>query len=435
MGASRQRCGVEGIENVEAPCNIDNGTRARYSWSQLCRFLLTGPSTGSAREQMLWNKKRAPAESAPGPGAASQRPNDSPDTSSKALDVLTTLLRLYGQYCFDTDTIDASVAQADCNAWATRISLADGRPSVEGGIERAPQPAPGPFRDWAGLVGFVQERRRSESEYVVRSLRSFREAILCFAECLGQTLGDERASDARIEQQLGTLSTALEARDPRRIGAEAQRVVEAVRRAIANRRQRELEQTGLLGARLQDLREELAEARKKADVDALTQLSNRAAFDQHVRHLASLGGLLGEAPCLILADLDHFKTINDNYGHPAGDEVLRQVSRCLSRTFLRKQDFVCRYGGEEFAAVLIDTTLSQAQILSERLLENVRGLMIQHAEHEIRPTASLGLAALGPGENASDWLARADAALYRAKHAGRDRLALAPANGLHVRAE
>jgi diguanylate cyclase (GGDEF)-like protein len=383
---------------------------------------------------MLWNKKRAP-EAAPGPCNAPQRPNDSPDTSNKALDVLTTLLRLYGQYCFDTDTVDASVAQAECNAWATRISLADGRPPVAGGVELPLQPAPGPFRDWGGLVGFLQERRRSESEYVVRSLHSFREAILCFAECLGHTLGDERASDARIEQQLGTLSTALATRDPRRIGAEAQRVVEAVRQAIANRRQRELEQTRLLGARLQDLREELAEARKKAEVDALTQLSNRAAFDQHVRHLASLGGLLGEAPCLILADLDHFKSINDNYGHPAGDEVLRQVSRCLSRTFLRKHDFVCRYGGEEFAAVLIDTTLQQAQMLSERLLENVRGLVIQHAEHQIRPTASLGLAALGPGENASDWLARADAALYCAKHAGRDRLAVAPANAPHVRSD
>ncbi len=398
-------------------------------------FFYWRASFGICAEQMLWNKKRTRTEAAPGPGHVSPRPNDSPDPSDKALDVLTTLLRLYGEYCFDTDTVDANVARAECNAWATRISLAEGRPPAEGGFEAPAQPPPGPFRDWGGLVGFLQQKRRSEIEYIVRSLRSFREAILCFAECLGRTLGDEQASDARIERQLGTLSSALETRDPQRIGAEAQRVVEAVRHAMANRRQRELEQTRLLGARLQDLREELAEARKKAEVDALTQLSNRAAFDQHVRHLASLGGLLGEAPCLLLADLDHFKSINDNYGHPAGDEVLRQVSGCLSRTFLRKHDFVCRYGGEEFAAVLIDTTLAQAQMLSERLLENVRSLIIPYDDRQICPTASLGLAALGPGETASDWLARADAALYRAKHGGRDRLAVAPANAPRVRAE
>jgi len=252
-------------------------------------------------------------------------------------------------------------------------------------------------------------------------MRSFREAILCFADCLGKTLGEEQKADAVIEAQLGTLSKALLTRDPLRICAEAQIVVDTVKSSIDARRKREVEQSRALGERLKGLREELAEARKKAEVDALTQLSNRAAFDAHLANLASLGKLLGEAPCLMLADLDHFKSINDNYGHPAGDEVLRQVSRCLSRTFLRKHDFVSRYGGEEFAAVLIDTTLAQGEMLAKRLVNNVRALSIAIAPHEIRPTISIGLAALRPGESCASWLARADAALYRAKRAGRDR--------------
>jgi diguanylate cyclase (GGDEF)-like protein len=127
---------------------------------------------------------------------------------------------------------------------------------------------------------------------------------------------------------------------------------------------------------------------------------------------------------LILADLDHFKSINDNYGHPAGDEVLRQVSHCLSRTFLRKHDFVSRYGGEEFAAVLIDTTLAQGEMLSRRLVDNVRALTIRVGSHEIPTTISVGLAALTPGEGSANWLARADSALYRAKRAGRNRHAV-----------
>ena len=83
-----------------------------------------------------------------------------------------------------------------------------------------------------------------------------------------------------------------------------------------------------------------------------------------------------------------------------------------------------RYGGEEFAAVLIDTTLPQAEMLSRRLVDNVRALEMRHGSQEIRATISLGVAALGPGESSASWLARADAALYRAKRGGRDRYEL-----------
>jgi diguanylate cyclase len=182
-----------------------------------------------------------------------------------------------------------------------------------------------------------------------------------------------------------------------------------------------------LGQTLRELRDELSEARRKAEVDALTQLSNRAAFDNYLEHLASLGLLLGEAPWLFLIDLDHFKVINDTHGHPAGDEVLRQVSHCLSRVFLRKQDFICRYGGEEFAVLLLDTTLEQARDLAQRLLSMTRDLVVRHGEAEICVTVSMGLAVFDATEPAARWVARADDALYRAKNAGRDRYELATA--------
>ena len=359
---------------------------------------------------MLWNRKGKASSSGTAPVSIEE--DHTPEPAEKSLDVLSTLLRLYGKYAFDTDTAEATQTAAECDSWATRIAL---------GSSRADAAQSGSGRDWPGLIGFVQEQRRSESDYVVRSMRSFREAILCFADCLGKTLGEEQKADAVIEAQLGTLSKALLTRDALRICAEAQIVVDTVKSSIDARRKREVEQSRALGERLKGLREELAEARKKAEVDALTQLSNRAAFDAHLANLASLGKLLGEAPCLMLADLDHFKSINDNHGHPAGDEVLRQVSRCLSRTFLRKHDFVSRYGGEEFAAVLIDTTLAQGEMLAKRLVNNIRALSIVIPPHEIRPTISIGVAALRPGESCASWLARADAALYAAKRAGRDR--------------
>ena len=367
---------------------------------------------------MLWNKKGKTSTGV----AARVAPADEPtsESSDRALDVLTTLLKLYGKYAFDTDGAEASQTEAQCNEWATRISLGAPRPADADEGEPAKV-----ARDWPGLISYMQGQRRDESEYVVRSMTHFREAILCFADCLGRTLGEEHKNDQAIGKQLDTLSRALETRDTALICSEAQQVVQSVRHTMSARRQREVEQAQALGERLRALREELAEARKKAEVDALTQLSNRAAFDEHVSHLASLGSLLGEAPCLILADIDHFKSINDNHGHPAGDEVLRRVSQCLSRTFLRKHDFVSRYGGEEFAALLIDTTLAQGEMLSRRLVDNVRALQIELGGKALPLTISVGLAALAPGENAASWIARADAALYRAKRAGRNRYELA----------
>ena len=388
---------------------------------------------------MLWRKKKSGDVPAPDSTLVETRAgSDAPEPSQKALDAVTVLVRLYGKHAFDTDMADASSIEARCDEWATRISLGAPRPrpleteqdaeeaaALESAKARSALASAG-FRDWPGLIAFIRDQRRTESEYVVRSLGGFRDAILCFAGCLGKTIAAEQKSDARLDERIGTLRRAIDTRDATRVVSEAERVVDAVREAMQARRQREIEEIRLLGEHVRELREELSLARKQAEIDALTQLSNRAAFDTQLMHLVSLGVLLGQSPWLMIVDLDHFKAINDNYGHPAGDEVLRQVSHCLSRTFLRKQDVVSRYGGEEFAVLLLDTTPEQMTALAERLLECVRELTVRHAAHEMKITLSAGLAALRPGESASSWLGRADAALYRAKHEGRDDYRIEP---------
>ena len=365
---------------------------------------------------MLWKKKKAPEGSVDTASPAESGSLEPRSPSDKALDVVVALLRQYGKHAFDTDIAEAETVAARCEDWATRISI--GTPRRDGsGTSSAPG---GAFRDWTGLLAFWREQRSGESEFVVRTLGSYREAILSFAACLGKTIVEERESDARLAERLGTLRRAIASRDPERVVSEAEAVARAVREVMDLRRRREDEDLRLLGEHVRELRLELSEVRKKAEMDSLTQLSNRAALDAHVGHLVSLSALLAEPPLLLLADLDHFKTVNDTYGHPVGDEVLRQVSHCLSRTFLRKQDFVARYGGEEFATVLLDTTAEQAQRLAERLMEGVRALVVQYGGRELQVTLSLGLAALHPGDTASSWLARADAALYRAKRDGRN---------------
>lgn len=365
---------------------------------------------------MLWKKKKAPEGAVDTASSAESGSLEPRSPSDKALDVVVAMLRQYGKHAFDTDTAEAETVTGRCEDWATRISIGTSRRD-ESGTSSAPGAA---FRDWTGLLAFWREQRSGESEFVVRTLGSYREAILRFAACLGKTIVEERESDARLDERLGTLRRAIQSHDPERVVSEAEAVARAVRDVMDQRRRREDEDLRLLGEHVRELRLELSEVRKKAEMDSLTQLSNRAALDAHVGHLVSLSALLGQPPLLLLADLDHFKTVNDTYGHPVGDEVLRQVSHCLSRTFLRKQDFVARYGGEEFATVLLDTTTEQAQRLADRLMDGVRALVVQHGGHELQVTLSLGLTALHPGETASSWLARADTALYRAKRDGRN---------------
>jgi diguanylate cyclase (GGDEF)-like protein/PAS domain S-box-containing protein len=155
--------------------------------------------------------------------------------------------------------------------------------------------------------------------------------------------------------------------------------------------------------------------------DVLTGLANRRAFiDTLERHLAQ-----GRPGCVALFDLDHFKSVNDRYGHPAGDAVLRRFAK-LAEQAVRGGDLVARIGGEEFAVLLAGASKAQAARVCERLRRSLSDEPIATAIGGplVRVTASCGVAAID-GRSAADILAAADTALYRAKRMGRDRLSLA----------
>ncbi len=126
-------------------------------------------------------------------------------------------------------------------------------------------------------------------------------------------------------------------------------------------------------------------------------------------------------PALLLLDIDHFKAVNDQHGHPVGDAVLREVGRRLQDT-LRASDVLSRIGGEEFMVALPGATLDEALGLAERLRSAIAATPVRHDPLQLPVSVSLGVALLGPGESLEQLLARADAALYRAKHGGRNRV-------------
>lgn len=165
-----------------------------------------------------------------------------------------------------------------------------------------------------------------------------------------------------------------------------------------------------------ELRQSRRRFRVLAHTDPLTGVSNRRHFDDSAERLRRSDAT--RPPVLLLLDVDHFKLINDQLGHPAGDRALRLVGRCVQEA-LREGDLAARLGGDEFALVLPGATLPQAMAVAERIVER---LQQQSPEHRLPVlSVSFGMVLMQAAESLSDALNRADRALYEAKRQGRSR--------------
>jgi diguanylate cyclase (GGDEF)-like protein len=170
------------------------------------------------------------------------------------------------------------------------------------------------------------------------------------------------------------------------------------------------------------LKEAHEKARAAALEDDLTGLHNRRAFFELGNQLLKQSRRNGSPLAIIMFDLDHFKQINDNHGHEAGDEVLRHIGQLLEGN-VREADIAARIGGEEFAILLADAQTAQASEMAERLLGIMQKTPVRYRDVRIRPTASFGISALHPEEpNLENLLARADSAMYESKALGRGRV-------------
>lgn len=155
-----------------------------------------------------------------------------------------------------------------------------------------------------------------------------------------------------------------------------------------------------------------------ATVDMLTQVTNRFEFDKMLGHSIAVSKRYNRALSVLLVDIDHFKLINDNFGHLVGDEILKSFSKLL-RQQIRQSDIVARWGGEEFIILLPDTSLSSAITMADALRQRIE---VNPFESVGNITCSIGVAEFNAIEEADDLLRRADENLYRAKHSGRNRV-------------
>ncbi len=295
--------------------------------------------------------------------------------------------------------------------------------------------------DTADLVAVMRGRLEAEKMELEAFLKQLTEGLREIDAGLQDTArlhADSHEEGSRLDdavgREVGTIEDALAGGDLAGIKAAVQASLhnirshmEAFRTSQARRAERAEQQLDELTQRLsameretEQLRSQLAEEHLRALRDPLTGVPNRLAYMDRIQAELARADRYGNPLCLMVWDVDHFKQVNDRYGHQAGDKVLRVLAQTLVRR-MRASDFIARYGGEEFVVLLPETRLDDARRIAEDLRQTVAGLDFHYRQEPVPITASCGLTEYRKGDVPESIFARADGALYRAKQAGRNR--------------
>jgi len=334
-------------------------------------------------------------------------------------------------------TYAGDVLRVECSS--TGIRLQDGSTGIL--VE---------YRDMTGQLAAEQERRRQEQLYrglventtgvlfTTDAESHFVTANRTCLELLGVTIHELRSKTLPDLIHPDHEPRLLEAREERNVGRNVNSFVLPLRTADGSCRWLDLDlhsvfddEQRLLGMQgfghdVTDEHEEREQLLQAASTDGLTGLANRRHFDEFLSQQVAAATRYGSPLSLVTLDLDHFKHLNDRYGHLAGDDVLRAVARSLASTG-RESDLVARHGGEEFALVLPQTDAAGALRVAERAADAVRAVEVQHEGAVLHVTASFGVATFDQNthRDAVGLLQAADRAVYEAKHAGRNTVRVA----------
>jgi diguanylate cyclase (GGDEF)-like protein len=334
------------------------------------------------------------------------------------MDALAGILRDFGKHGFDLAKQDARRTRAVFDQWAQHVVLGSEAPGQKGPVSALAQ------RHFAELRAFFQSHRKTEQAEVNASQDALRDVVWNFVASLNRVTHEDQQDDVKVGGSLTRLASAVDSADTQDIRRLALDAIREVNTVLATRKERQARQVADLAARLETLGTQLEVARRESTTDALTHLFNRRAFDDQLPRVSELAKLRGCQAAMLIIDLDHFKKVNDTWGHPAGDAVIRVLAHECIRVFKRKGDFVARYGGEEVVVLLTDLQPVEAVAQADKLREVLAAQPIAWEGATLQVTCSIGVAAWKKDEPPAQWLARADAALYRAKDTGRNRVSL-----------
>ena len=294
--------------------------------------------------------------------------------------------------------------------------------------------------DLATLMLAITDSGQHEFEAYLQQLNERLESFQSNLQAASDGHADNRSAaremDTQIREQVdGLQSSVQEAADLDDLKHVLENHLEGLLGTMDQHQKQRDEREQEVAARLQSLaervahmeqealgyREHLEEQRQKALLDPLTGLPNRAAWSERLEHEVREWQQHGNILLLAMLDLDHFKRINDNYGHLAGDKVLKIIASVL-RKRLRGTDFIARFGGEEFVLLMPDTSPINGAQLLDTLRASIEACPFHFKGERVTITISIGFTAFKPGEHSDLVLKRADQALYRAKNAGRNRV-------------
>jgi diguanylate cyclase (GGDEF)-like protein len=330
-----------------------------------------------------------------------------------ALDTLSSVFQTLGDQSFplDTDT-DPHLFPRECAEFVRHIENGEAVPT-----RSIPRSADGQ-REWPLLRNFFNERRREERRFVLERIGNYREVVEELIAGLRHIGERDNDTQKRVSMSLSIMEQAVDSGELTRIEAALKTTLERVRETFEEQRRGYEQQLRELNERMSSLRQDLVAAREEMQRDSLTDAYNRGAFDKAISQALNLHFMLQQPVTLVMIDCDRFKEINDSYGHSAGDQVLRAFGECLARSFIRKSDFVARYGGDEFAVILNETNADSAAKIVRRFVDSVARIDVPGGDEGISLTCSVGYTELHESDTVETLLQRADKALYAVKSRG-----------------
>ena len=332
-----------------------------------------------------------------------------------ALDTLGSVIRVMGDEAFPLDQeVDPAVFQAKCAQFAGHVENGAAVPAYD--ISQSADGA----REWSQVRRFFADRRRAEKSFVTERLHNYRDVVEDLIASLRQIGARDQATEGRVRESLSRVEEAVNSGKLQAVKNALVQTVEQVTTTFEQQKREYEAQLGELNSRMSTLRQDLVAAREEMKRDPLTDAYNRGAFDTAIEQSLNLHFVLNQPVTLVMIDLDNFKQVNDNYGHAAGDAVLCTVSECLERSFIRKGDLVARYGGDEFAVILNDTSAANSTRLIERFLQQAAEISIPDTSDELGVSCSAGYTEVHSGDSVASLIKRADSALYEAKAAGKN---------------
>jgi diguanylate cyclase (GGDEF)-like protein len=239
-------------------------------------------------------------------------------------------------------------------------------------------------RDWNGVIRAVTEQRREEHRHVTGSINELRDALWACVETVHNAVKIDQKTGATTNEQMDKARNALKRLQPGSIKQDVLGAIQAIEGALQARRDQQADQYATLATKLDRLGRQLEEARKESTTDALTGIGNRKLFDSMISRAVQMFSLARQPVVLLMIDMDKLKLINDMYGHQAGDTAIATLGTALAKVFLRQSDVLCRYGGDEFAAILHNTDWKMAQTLGRRLQGHARPASVAASGHGVQ---------------------------------------------------